>query len=421
MKPALISTQAKNKAAELNVSSGWFTPVGMTLFIGSLVLQVFVVAAASAQSPGNGFSAEERLEAIRQGLVLAALEGATRVESLAWIDGQGVLREGSTFRSGMDVRGVKVLNYERDNVGQPKALLQVPPVSTAASPSSSPSRHDVLMPWVASPACKNSSALRHLIGLRMTVEGDWSVDEAPLAQALGQLTANLLEQSGTAASGWVMLPSSAQPQSDYERVLLSTSADHMPWQAHLIVRPIKPLPATGAANYFSVLPIWPDRPLMAQLNFSLLARGQSRPAFERSVQLDVAKQAQSWGRPQLEASVRAQAISLIQPWAKALSEQFSCHVVRPDVTAVRGVELSINAGTLAGVRTGDEWLLADPQRFPQEVLASGVAATAVLARVGRVYPYNAQLQIVAGPSDLVQTDWRAWRADLPILPTKIQR
>jgi hypothetical protein len=84
------------------------------------------------------------------------------------------------------------------------------------------------------------------------------------------------------------------------------------------------------------------------------------------------------------------------------------------VIAVSGAQLSINAGALAGVRTGDEWLLADPRRFPQQILASGVAATSVLARVGQVYPHHAQLQIVAGPADLVRTDWRAWRADSSI-------
>jgi hypothetical protein len=260
-----------------------------------------------------------------------------------------------------------------------------------------------------------------LIGLRMTVEGGWSVDEAPLAQALGQLTAHLLQQSGGVASGWGMQARSAPAQSDYERVLLGTSADQWPWQAYLVVKPLPPLPPTGAALYLSALPIWAEPPVMASLSFSLVARGQSRPAFESSVQLEVPRQAQAWGRPQLEASVRVQASSLIQPWIQALSEQFACEAVRPDVIAVRGAELSINAGTLAGVRTGDEWLLADPKQFPQQILASGVAASAVLARVGQVYPHHAQLQIVAGSPNTVRTDWRAWRADSPILSTPIQR
>jgi hypothetical protein len=400
MEPALSACHATAAKANSTASSARFVPGRLARSFGLLVLQVFVVASVGAQSSASGFSSEERLEAIRQGLVQAALEGATRVESMAWIDGQGVLREGSSFRSGMDVRGVQVLNYVRDNSGQPQARLQLPP------------RQDLLKrPAMASP-CANSAVLRHVIGFRMTLEGGWSVDEAPLAQALGQHTANLLQQSGGVASAWAVLPRPAPAQTDYERLLLATSADQLPWQANLLVKPAPPLAATGAARYLSV---------MVRLHFSLVARGQTRPAFESSVQLEVPRHAQAWGRPQLEAAARAQASQLIQPWVQALSAQFSCEAVFPEVTAVRGPELSINAGTLAGVRTGDEWLLADPQRFPQQILASGVAATAVLARVGQVYPHHAQLQIVAGPSDTVRTDWRAWRADSPILPTTVQR
>jgi hypothetical protein len=380
---------------------------------------MLVVSAAWGQSTAGTFTPEERLAAIRQGLVQAALEGATRVESLAWIDGQGVLREGSSFRSGMEVRGVQVLSYLRDSTGQPQAKLQLPSASTAAIP---PDRKDLNRQISASAhECPDATGLRHLMGLRTTIEGGWSVDEAPLAQALGQLTASLLQQAGSASAGWGMLERSAPARSGYERVLLGTSAEQLPWQAYLSVRPVPPMPAIGMASLFSVLPIWPDRPVMARLHFSLVARGQSRPVFERSVQLEVPRQAQAWGRPQLEASVRQRATDLIQPWLQALSDQFSCEFVRPEVIAVKGAELSINAGALAGVRAGDEWLLADPQRFPQQILASGVAETAVLARVGQVYPHHAQLQILAGPSDLVRADWRAWRADSSLQPVKIQR
>ena len=386
---------------------------------------MLVASSAWAQSTLSTFTPEERLEAIRQGLVQAALEGSTRVESLAWIDAQGVLREGSSFRSGMEVSGVQVLSYKRDSAGQPRARLQLPAASDSAlAPAATVSagRKDLIRE-ISTPAqsCGNVAALRHLVGLRMTVEGGWSVDHAPLAQAIGQLTATLLQQVGGAATGWGMLERSAPARTSYERLLVSTTADQLPWQAFLTVRPAPALPATGAAHLLSMLQIWSDRPIMARLNFSLVARGQVRPVYEASAQLEMPRQGPAWGRPQLEASVREQAFALIQPWTQALAQQFSCEAVRPDVIAVRGGELSINAGALAGVRPGDEWLLADPQRFPREILSSGVAANSVLARVGQVYPLHAQLQIVAGPSDQVRTDWRAWRADSPIIPINTQR
>ena len=54
-------------------------------------------------------SPEEKLAAIRKGLVQAALDGPTQVSATQWIDGNGALQELSAFRSGMKVRGVRVL------------------------------------------------------------------------------------------------------------------------------------------------------------------------------------------------------------------------------------------------------------------------------------------------------------------------
>ena len=413
------SSTAICRAFFLPISRQRFLSVPLKRCLGLWLMQAMMLGAAWAQPSANEFSAEERLEAIRQGLVQKALEGATRVESMAWIDGQGVLREGSSFRSGMDVRGVQVLRYLRDNTGSPQAQLRVPSGQDVLRPSAPPASAALVS---AAPACLKSPTLRHLMGLSLTVEGGWSVDAAPLAQALGQLTASVLQQSGGSAAGWGILPKPAPLQSAYERILLATSADQLPWQAYLTVKPIPPIQATSPTE--AMLPAWMTSTvpsLSVQLSFSVVARGQSRPAYENSVELEIPRPAQAWGRPQLEASVRSQVSRLIQPWTQALSERLACEAVLPEVISVRGVELNINAGTLAGVRTGDEWLLADPQRFPQQILAPVVAAGAVLARVGQVYPHHAQLQIVAGPTDGVRTDWRAWRADSPDLSASVRR
>jgi hypothetical protein len=72
--------------------------------------------------------------------------------------------------------------------------------------------------------------------------------------------------------------------------------------------------------------------------------------------------------------------------------------------------VQINAGALAGVRAGDEWLLADPKTFPSQVVGPSSKAL-LLAKVVAVTPHHAQLAVMAGPLDAVQTDWRAWPAE----------
>jgi hypothetical protein len=81
------------------------------------------------------------------------------------------------------------------------------------------------------------------------------------------------------------------------------------------------------------------------------------------------------------------------------------------VTAALGQQLEINAGALSGVRKGDEWLVANPARFPAELLSREGAPQTLLASVQSVTPYNSQLVVLAGPAQAVQPNWRAWPTD----------
>jgi hypothetical protein len=79
-----------------------------------------------AIAPQAPLTPQERLDAIRQSLVETSLQTPTRVSTTSWVDSQGSLRENSSFKNGLEVRGVKVLRFERDENGQAKATLQYP-------------------------------------------------------------------------------------------------------------------------------------------------------------------------------------------------------------------------------------------------------------------------------------------------------
>ena len=76
---------------------------------------------ASAQT----LSLEDKLAAIRKSLVEVALEGPTKVTSTQWIDGKGALQESNSFRSGVEVRGVRVIAYGTNEQGEATAKLQM--------------------------------------------------------------------------------------------------------------------------------------------------------------------------------------------------------------------------------------------------------------------------------------------------------
>ena len=65
----------------------------------------------------------------------------------------------------------------------------------------------------------------------------------------------------------------------------------------------------------------------------------------------------------------------------------------------------------AGLRIGDEWLLADGQKIPERVLEASLSAHTVLARVTALSEHHAQLAPVAGSKAAVRQHWLAWSAE----------
>ncbi len=86
-------------------------------------------APAFAQS--TALTPQERLDAIRQSLVESSLQTPTKVTTTQWIDGQGSLREASSFKNGMEVRGVRIVSYDKDDQGNPRAKLLYPSTESA--------------------------------------------------------------------------------------------------------------------------------------------------------------------------------------------------------------------------------------------------------------------------------------------------
>ena len=92
-------------------------------------------------------------------------------------------------------------------------------------------------------------------------------------------------------------------------------------------------------------------------------------------------------------------------------EWLACQSVHPVVTAVASKQVEINAGSLAGVKKGDEWLVANPARFPAELMSKDGAPQTLLAKVQSVTPFNSQLVVLAGPAQSAQAEWRVWPTD----------
>jgi hypothetical protein len=389
-------------------------------------------------APQAPLTAQERLDAIRQSLVDASLQNPTRVSTTTWIDPQGSLRDNSTFKNALDVQGVKVLGYERDDAGQAKARLQFPSnmaAQQAASKNETPrvketglqgaiEKFSRLMGKTLGSAnlaataevlaqgnsCtqKVGARMNHLVSLDVQVDANASA--LVLQTLLPHIQAQWVQtnvQSGK-ANAWravnnLPAASMANSMTAYERALIGNRPDTLPWQAVLKVK-TESVKASSLEAYLGAQ----NPASFLTLDFQLVGTDGQAVQFEDSATLNLAFERSSWAAPKMNAASVAAIQDQLQAWRGAAEDWLNCQQINPVVTAAMGQLLEINAGALSGVRKGDEWLLANPARFPSELMSREGAPQTLLASVQSVTPYGSQLVVLAGPAQAVQANWRAW-------------
>ncbi|MFM8623051.1 MAG: hypothetical protein ACKOCZ_00840 [Betaproteobacteria bacterium] len=363
-----------------------------------------LLACALGSAAASGLSPEERLEALRHGLVQQAVQGATQVQSTAWIDTQGVLRESSSFRTGMQVRGVRVIAYARDEQGHPQARVQVDSAQDLVKTSNAPQ------------ACPVKDKLRHVLGLQVEVLGRSTLEEAHLLRDARAVLGQAWQDAALAAVRWQtveLAPPGAQSGRGsaglYERLLTggSASSPALSWQLMVSLEPI------AAAPMSRWMPWAQTRPVRARLQLALQGPGEKTPALQRSAELSFEARPDQWSAPRLNAASRTALRDLVQGWAQAVTERLACESVQAQVLQAGSDRLQIDQGALAGVQAGDEWLVSDRRRWPVRMLEKEAAASLVLARVERVSDHQAQLRVLAGSAGSIRPQWQAWPVQAP--------
>ncbi len=362
------------------------------------LLAMLCATAWAANCAAQALSAEERLAALRHSLVQLALQGPMQVQASAWIDAQGALQEVNSFRSGMQVRGVRVLGYERDAQGEPWANVQIDSQAAVANQSgpAAPSQQH----------CPDNSKvghLQHLVALQWSLPTAWGADDLPLLESARTLLTNYWQQVASDSKVWRLIEpdyNSAEPsRSAYKNALLGSGANHIPWRLKLTLQSAPQAQRTDA------------QPISVRLTASLSAQHQAQPVLQTSIALTLQGERGNWGAPGLDQATQYRVREQLDSWAQTLQQSLACQAVLPQVTRNSDADIRINAGSLAGVRQGDEWLLLDDRQFPGKLLEAGVAAQSVLARVKLVAQHQAQLELLAGPAGSVQTRWRAMSAE----------
>lgn len=369
----------------------------------SLGLVGLCAFSAIAAEP-KALSADEKLAAIRQGLLEAALEGPTQVQATQWLDAKGALRESSSYRNGMQVRGVRVLGYTQDATGKPNATLQWQSVPDSAIANAA----GTARVNGCSPAA--SGRLQHVVSLQWAEGNAWRTDDQALLQSLRRLLTGELGQASTSSAVWRLsqMPDSAATRSAYEQALLGGADEETPWQLRIN---LQQLPVITQARPFGT---WTDAPIPKKIaaTMTLGARGLGKALRQGTITLDLeAAATNNWLPAQWTKASSEQISRQAQQWAIQLETELSCQPMVAKVTQVVDNNIRINAGASAGLRVGDEWLLADGKQVLERTLEASLTPHTVLAKVMVVAENHAQLATVAGANQAVRHNWIGWTTE----------
>jgi hypothetical protein len=258
-------------------------------------------------------------------------------------------------------------------------------------------------------APKNSHQLRHLINFEMHM--DREIHPAFVQAFSPILQRSWLSPTNDAKSNWKMIPGMQEPSMSnrmtaYESALLSTPSGNMPWIARLYART-----TSIASPEIAGFKVGMEPAMAVTLTLEVSPKDEPRLHYQESMTVPLEMDSHAW-RPARVSLVGEQALrQQVDEWGQKLAQWLSCEEVKPTVTAVNQQAVSINVGALAGIKKGDEWLIADPRNFPAQLLGKEGAPQTLLARVQAVSPYDSKLILAAGPSNAVQVNWRAWPAD----------
>jgi hypothetical protein len=321
-------------------------------------------------------NAEDRLEAIRQALVLRAMEGPTQVRASAFIDGQGVLREASSFVTGMEVRGIRVMSYGRDIDAQPKASgvqmdSKALPVSGCKTAAIATAWHQ--MTW--EPQVLNIPA-----------GSQWEAQ---------QVEQQLRKQAFRASQQAVLwrLNERKPLQATYEQLHMGQGEQTIPWLIRLTLAPSRD--SAGESITYDI-------------HWELMSRSQGQSIYraEQKITVNQPRLVPNSPRP-LDAVVLAQISASVQWFVQGMERVLSCRVPQFEVVKVRNDLVRIAGGTTSGLKTGILMVLTDKQQLPSRVLEPRAFDSLAMGEVVSVSDYYAELKVKTSAKITSQSQWIA--------------
>ncbi|MEN9689252.1 MAG: hypothetical protein RI998_1249 [Pseudomonadota bacterium] len=343
-----------------------FAPMRLALFMLALALS------SGWHVHADPLSAEDRLQAIRESLVKRAMEGPTEVRSAAFIDGSGVLREASSFVTGMEVRGIRVMAYGRD-LDQVEMNSKPLPAGTCKTPAK-------LAAW-------------HQMVWEMQYGSNIPVNQQFEAQQVALQLKQEVFKAAQQASQWRVVER-AVVNSSYEQLLVGQGDHHIPYVLKITLTPSMAAGMPQVSAY--------------DLRWELLVKSNGERVYvaEQQINIDQPRQVPTSSRP-LSPVVVAQIQAALDGFVKGMERTLSCRVPQFDIVKVRSDSVRIAGGATSGLKMGAHMVLTDRQQLPARTLEPKALESLALAEVVSLGPHHAELKLKSAHKFAGNTQWVA--------------
>jgi len=320
-------------------------------------------------------TAEQRLDALRQSLLQAAMDGPTDVKTTQWIDQTGALRESSSFTSGMLVRGVRVLN-EPSSLANGAEKVQLKEKQAALEKKCERSGHERASPW-------------HHVSLDVSISPHLGAVHRFAAQQIARELRQQIHHRTAQSAHW-RVSDKVVYANPYDKALLTQGEQNLPWRLNVMVA-LDPQSTPAHPTYAMRWEV------SHRQDRALLVNQQHWVTLPPS----------GGGAAGLDPLVSAQIQAVVETFHRAMETQLSCVPPQFEAQLEQGKVLRINAGHLSGLRLGDVLVVADRQKIPARILEPGSLEGVTLAEVRAVYAYSAELKTIAGVLPKGAAQWVA--------------
>lgn len=340
-----------------------------------------LASAASAADVGGNEAAENteaRIEAIRNALLNRALQSEVRVRGMSWVDESGRLREHTLITSDLKVRGIRINAYVENDKPRESVVIDAVAAITSNKTCAAPDarlRRPALLEIDYQPKDAHSAQYQ-LAQVAKAVEKQ--VEAAFAGKGPWQL------QKQSQLSDYAQLVNFGQRQSAPHRIRITVSqsgeAQH---------------DGNAAAGIFRALAglIGPPEAPRLALAISLIETATNRTVWNDSALLQLPAAPVSMQNRQPAQELQEAIARAVAEWDSKIGMLMKCEPVFFNLSALADGQHLINAGSAAGIRLHDKFVIVDQTRFPANVLGEELLQTVMLAEVESVSRSSAKIRI----------------------------